>query len=103
MGRSIVQAYPTVSRIRCETFLSEFPELQGHFKRFRGQRDTPYTREELRALFDGLDPNGDAAIERLHEVGVVAPEGNKDIAVAETFTIPRLYRSGLGLQILARP
>lgn len=102
-GRAIVEAYPGVSRIRCETFLSEFPDLQAHFRRFRGQRDAPFERAELHALFDGLDPSGDQAIEKLYEVGVLGVVGGKDVSVAERFEVPRLYRSGLGLQIIARP
>lgn len=102
-GRSIVHAYPRVSAIRCETFLSEFPSLQAHFKRFRGQRDAPFTRQDLHTLFEGLTPDGNEAIEQLHEVGVLGATGGKDVAIAEAFEVPRLYRAGLGLQILARP
>jgi hypothetical protein len=102
-GRAVVDAYTEVSRIRCETFLSEFPELRQHINRFRGQHDSPFTREELDRLFEGLEPAGLEAIERLHEVGVLSPAGGRDAAVADRFDVPRLYKSGLGLQIIARP
>lgn len=102
-GRAVVDAYYDVSRIRCETYLTEFPELRTHIKRFRGKRDAPFTRTELLGMFDDLDPAGDEAIERLYEVGVLAPEGRLDFSVAESFVVPRLYRAGLGLQIIARP
>lgn len=58
-GRAIVQVYPRVSEIRCQTFLGEFPGLQSHFRRFRGQRDAPFERAELHKLFEGLEPSGD--------------------------------------------
>lgn len=102
-GRAVVDAYAEVSRIRCETFLSEFPELSQHIRRFRGQHDSPFTRRELDDLMRGLDPSGLPAIERLHEVGVLSPAGGRDVAVADRFEVPRLYKSGLGLQIIARP
>jgi hypothetical protein len=55
-------------------------------------------------MFADLDLHGDDAILRLNEVGVIAPaHKQQDAAVAESFDIPRLYRSGLGLNIIARP
>jgi hypothetical protein len=102
-NRSVVDAYYPVSELRRTTFLSEFPDLEPHFRRFRGQRDVPFQRSALHTLFEGLEPSGDEAIERLHEVGVLAPTGNRDVSVADAFEVPRLYRAGLGLQIIARP
>ena len=69
----------------------------------RGKRDAPFSRKDLREMFDGLDPEPDEAIERLYEVGVLAPEKRLDVSVAQEFEVPRLYRAGLGLQIIARP
>lgn len=54
-------------------------------------------------MFAELDPAGDDAIDSLHEVGIITPLGKQDVAVAESFDVPRLYRAGLGLQIIARP
>lgn len=102
-GRAVVEAYYEVSRIRCETYLSEFPDVRPHIKRFRGKHDAPFERAELTTMFDGLDPPADDAIERLHDIGVLAPLGKQDVSVAEAFDVPRLYRAGLGLQIIARP
>jgi hypothetical protein len=102
-GRSVVDAYYQVSRIRCETYLSEFPHLRAHIRKFRGKHDAPFTRAELLAMFAGLTPEPDEAIDELHEVGVLAPEGRVDASVASSFDIPRLYRAGLGLSIIARP
>jgi hypothetical protein len=102
-GRSVVQAYYEVSRIRCETYLSEFPDVRPHIGRFRGKHDSPFQRDELIEMFEQLDPCGQEAIDRLHEIGVLAPDGKQDIAIAGAFDVPRLYRAGLGLVIRARP
>jgi hypothetical protein len=102
-GRSVVQAYYDVSRIRCETYLSEFPDMSPHIARFRGKHDSPFERDELIQMFEGLDPCNRDAIERLHEIGMLATEGGQDVAVASRFDVPRLYRAGLGLEIRARP
>jgi hypothetical protein len=102
-GRSVVDAYYRVSETRCQTFLSEFPRLAPHFRRFRGQPDNPYSRATLHELFEGLDPAGDEAIDMLHDVGVLSPVGGRDVSVAESFEVPRLYKAGLGIRIIARP
>jgi hypothetical protein len=103
-GRAVVDAYYEVSRVRCQTYLTEFRDLKEHVKRFRGKHDAPFTRSELIDLFADLDLHGDDAILRLNEVGVIAPaHKQQDAAVAASFDIPRLYRSGLGLNIIARP
>jgi hypothetical protein len=102
-GRSVIQAYHEVSRIRCETYLSEFPDVTTHIGRFRGKHDSPYGKEELVQMFEDLDPCGLQAIERLHEIGMLGTDGGQDVSVASQFVIPRLYRSGLGLDIRARP
>jgi hypothetical protein len=102
-GRAVVEAYYVVSKIRCETYLSEFPELRDHIKRFRGKHDGSFTRDELEEMFTGCELCGGDAIERLHEVGVLQPERHEDASVAKSFEVPRLYRAGLGLNIVARP
>jgi len=95
-ARALRDAYPELSRIRCETFLSEFPELQQHFKRFRGKTSAHFHREELVRLMRGLRPSGEHMVEGLYEVGVIAPIDG-DVSVANTFEVPVLYRAGLGL------
>jgi hypothetical protein len=102
-GRSVVEAYYEVSRIRCQTYLSEFPDLRPHIRQFQGKHDAPFERAELLEMFESLNPAGDGAIDRLHDIGVLAPLGKQDVAVATRFDIPRLYRAGLGLSIIARP
>jgi hypothetical protein len=102
-GRAVVDAYYVVSKVRCETYLSEFPELTEHIKRFRGKHDAPFERQELEAMFHGCRLDGQAAIDRLYEAGVISPEGKHDVSIATTFDVPRLYRAGLGLNIIARP
>jgi energy-coupling factor transporter ATP-binding protein EcfA2 len=101
-GRSVVDAYYDVSKNRREDFLAEFPGLKEHFKRFRGRHDSPFQRSELEEMFAGLEPSGEDAIERLVEIGVLGT-GRKDVSTADEFDVPRLYRAGLGLQIIARP
>lgn len=95
-GKALRDAYPEVSRIRCETFLSEFPELQQHFKRFRGRTTARFHREELVRLMRNLQPSGEHMLEALYEVGVIAPIAG-DVSTANAFEVPLLYRSGLGL------
>ena len=103
-GRAVVDAYYDVSRVRCQTYLSEFRDLKDHVKKFRGKHDAPFTRGELVDMFADLDLHGDDAILRLDEIGLIAPaHKQQDAAVAESFDIPRLYRAGLGLNIIARP
>jgi hypothetical protein len=102
-GRAVVEAYYEVSRIRCQTYLSEFPELRSHIRQFQGKHDAPFTRDELLAMFTSVEPSGDEAIDRLHDVGVLAPLNKQDVSIASSFDVPRLYRAGLGLSIIARP
>lgn len=99
VGRTAIRdAYLQVSRIRCETFLSEFPELRDHFRRFRGKRSARFHREEVKRLMRGLTPSEDRAVEALHEVGVIAPiDGH--VSSARFFEVPLLYRHGLGLKL----
>jgi hypothetical protein len=102
-GRAVVEAYYEVSKVRCQTYLSEFPELRPHIRQFQGKHDAPFTRDELLAMFTGLEPTGDEAIDRMHDVGVLAPLNKQDVSIASSFDVPRLYRAGLGLNIIARP
>lgn len=100
-GSSIKEAYYIVSKIKCETYLSEFPHLEKHFERFQGKDSAKFTRKELSSLLKGLNPSKDEAIKELYEAGILLPKGN--IANASSFEIPRLFRSGLGLTLRGRP
>jgi hypothetical protein len=103
-GGAMVEAYYDVSRNRYhDVLVGEFPELVQHFLRFRGRHDSPYQRAELLEMFSDLSPSGTDALEALSDAGVLRPTGNRDVAVAYGFDVPRLYRAGLGLRIHGRP
>lgn len=94
---AVAAAYPGVSAMRCNSFLSEFPHLEQHFRRFRGERADIFSRTHLLELFEGLAPRGSDAIEELWDVGVLRPTDGRDVSVATAFEVPPLYASGLGL------
>jgi hypothetical protein len=96
-AEAVAAAYPGISKMRCEAFLSEFPHLQPHFHRFRGAPAGNFTRTALEDLLDGLDPSGADAIDQLWDVGVLRPTDGLDVSVARSFEVPLLYSSGLGL------
>ena len=83
-------------------FLSEFPDLKNHFRRFANQTTASFSRSELFALMDGLSPSGEDLLEQLHGIGLVRPD-REPLVNATQFEIPRLYRKGLGLVISGRP
>ena len=96
-ARAIREAFEEVSLYRCETYLNaEFPHLARHIDVFRGNDASTYTRAELHRLFEGLGPSGNQAIRMLTDVGLLGPVGG-NVDAAERFTIPLLYRSGLGI------
>ena len=96
-SKALRQAFDAVSAYRCDTYLNaEFPHLARHFDVFRGKKSPTFTREDLHALFEGLEPAGDDAIRAVYDVGLVSPTG-KNIDSANRFEIPLLYRSGLGV------
>ena len=64
-GRAIKRAFNKVSTTKCDTYLSEFPELREHFDRFSGKDAAKYSREELIEMMDGLEPSGDEMIRAL--------------------------------------
>ncbi|MCR5440450.1 MAG: hypothetical protein K6F01_13640 [Selenomonas sp.] len=99
---SIKNAYISVSKIKCDTYLSEFPDLKEHFMRFQGQITYKYTRDSLAQLMNGLSPNKDEMIRQLYEAGVLKPIGNKTLFSANNFEIPKLFRQGLQLQLKGR-
>jgi hypothetical protein len=100
-GKAVRTAYPVVSRIRCETFLSEFPELEHHFKRFRGQTTARFHRNQLERVMRNLTPAGEAMLEALADVGVLAPVDGP-VSTAKQFEVPLVYRPGLGLRLRGR-
>ena len=95
---AIRKAYPEVSRLRCETFLAEFPQLRGHFNRFNAKTTARFHRLELDRLMKGLRPSGNAMIDALCDVGVIEPvDAYRD--EAQQFEVPLLYRPGLKLKL----
>lgn len=61
-GNAIRKAFGKVSVIKCDTYLSEFPQLRNHFERFGGRDTARYTREEIGKLMSGLELKGDDMI-----------------------------------------
>jgi hypothetical protein len=102
-GSAVKESYYTVSKIRCETYLAEFPNLRKHFRRFAGQSGT-ISKAKLFEIMDGLEPKGEEMIQWLCDiVGVLTPAKNKHWTVADDFEVPRLYRAGLELVLKGRP
>lgn len=99
---SVREAFTKTSEIRCEAFLAEFPDLREHFRRFSGQQTSRFSRDDLLRLMGGLEPSGDALLERLFEIGLVSPDTGR-VLTARSYEVPRLYRTGLGLIIRGRP
>jgi hypothetical protein len=99
---AVREAYPELSRLRCETFLTEFPELENHFRRFLGATTPRFHRAQLERLMSGLSPHGEEMLEALYEVGVIEPMGGEHFSVAREFEMPLLYRPGLGLRLRGR-
>ncbi len=95
-GQSLVNTYAGLSTSRCESYLTEFPDLEEHFARFQGQEGPQFTRAQLTKLMAGLSPSQVEMLRALDEVGVVTPM-NGNVAVARSFEVPMLYRRGLGL------
>lgn len=103
IGREAVrEAFAEVSRLRCTTYLAEFPYLRSHFRRFEGKTSAEFTRTDMDEMMTGLDLSGTEMLRALHEVGLLRPvDGNE--STATRFEVPRLYRQGLGLVIRGRP
>ena len=102
-GEAVRKAYPVVSRLRCETFLAEFPELREHFQRFRGQTTPRFHRAQLEGVvMKDLEPSGKEMVEALCEAGVIQPADGQHRGVANEFDVPLLYRPGLGLLLRGR-
>ncbi|WP_302557444.1 P-loop ATPase, Sll1717 family [Holdemania filiformis] len=101
-GNSIKKAFNKVSITKCDTYLSEFPSLRKHFNQFRGKDTARYTRDELCALMDGLEPKGDDMIRALYETGMLEAQHGRESSDS-SFEIPKLFRMGLGLVVRGRP
>lgn len=101
-GRAIKRAFNKVSTTKCDTYLSEFPELREHFDRFSGKDAAKYSREELIEMMDGLEPSGDEMIRALYETGVLEAQHGKG-ASDSSYEVPKLFRFGLGLVLRGRP
>lgn len=96
--RAINAAFIEVSKYRCDTFLyAEFPHLKNHFDHFRGLTKTTVNREELFTMFSNLTPSGSNAIRAIYETGLLQPVGKNNVDSCLKFTIPPLYKSGLGI------
>src|SRR2546430_14483707 len=54
--RAFTYAFTYVSVERVSGYLAEFPGVQEHLSRFRGQVTATFTREVLDALMAGLEP-----------------------------------------------
>lgn len=96
--KAVKAAFIEVSKYRCDTFLyAEFPHLKNHFDHFKGLTKTTLSREELFTMFSNLTPSGANAIRAIYETGLLQPLGNKNVDACLKFTIPPLYKSGLGI------
>ncbi|MDI6802239.1 MAG: hypothetical protein QME58_00120 [Bacteroidota bacterium] len=96
--KAIKEAFSEVSKYRCDTFLyAEFPHLKNHFNQFKGLTKILISREELYTMFNGLTPSGANAVRAIYETGLLQPIGNKNVDACLKFTIPPLYKSGLGI------
>lgn len=94
---ALKEAFAMISAYRCDTYLySEFPHLSKHFDVFRGSDTHVFHREQLLMLFEPLSPKGDEAIRAVHDAGLLTPMGN-NVDSSRKFTIPLLYRKGLGI------
>jgi len=98
---SVRDAFTFVSEERVSSYLAEFPDVEDHLRRFRGQVTGTFMRAELDVLMEGLEPSGIAMLDRLFEIGVLKPLSGTTVTAAE-FEVPRLYRVGLGLVIRGR-
>lgn len=102
-GLSIRNAFEKVSKVKVQSYLSEFSDLSKHFERFAGQQTAVYSQEELIKLMQGLRPEGEDMIKQLHETGVIAYSSGQILTKDSKIIVPRLFRNGLGISTLGRP
>lgn len=98
---AVREAFTLVSTERASSYLAEFPDVEPHLKRFRGEQTSSFARDELARLMTGLQPYDVDLYDRLYEIGVLEPVKGTTVT-AGSFEIPRLYRVGLGLVIRGR-
>jgi hypothetical protein len=98
---AVRNAFTFVSTERVSSYLAEFPDVEEHLKRFRGQQTAIFPRSDLESLMEGLQPSGVQLFDRLFEIGVLEPLQGTTVTAAR-FEVPRLYRVGLGLVIRGR-
>ena len=101
-GNAIRKAFGRVSVTKCDTYLSEFPQLRLHFERFRGRDTAKYTREEIGGMMSGFEPKGDDMIRALYETGMLEAQNGRG-AADSSFEVPKLFRIGLGMVLRGRP
>lgn len=102
-GNAIKHAFTEVSKVKVESYLSEFPHLQKHFERFNGKQSATFTQKELIDIMAGLEPSGEDMIKQLHETGVISYSTENALTSQTILAIPRLFRIGLGIVLPGRP
>lgn len=102
-GMAIRNAFSHVSQVKVQSYLSEFDSLSKHFERFMGLQTADFTQAELIKLMDGLQPAGEEMIKQLHETGVIAYSTGQVLTSDTKISVPRLFRSGLGIITMGRP
>ena len=102
-GNAIKHSFAEVSKVKVESYLSEFSHLQKHFERFNGKQTATFTQSELIDIMAGLEPSGEEMIKQLHETGVISYSTQNALTSQTTLTIPRLFRIGLGIVMPGRP
>jgi hypothetical protein len=97
-SRTIKSAFEEVSKYRCDTYLyAEFPHLSNHFDKFKGKEKDKISRTELLDMFSNVTPAGNEAIRVVYETGLLKSSENKNVEACKMFTVPYLYKSGLGI------
>lgn len=94
-GLSIRNAFSSVSKVKVQSYLSEFSTLSKHFERFSGLQSADFSQEELIQLMNGLLPEGEEMIRQLHETGVIAYSSGEILTKDTKISVPRLFRNGL--------
>lgn len=102
-GISIRNAFSSVSKVKVQSYLSEFEHLSKHFERFTGQQTAEFSQDEIIQLMAGLQPEGEEMIRQLHETGVIAYSSGEILTQNSKIIVPRLFRSGLGIITMGRP
>lgn len=102
-GLAVRNAFPYVSKVKVQSYLSEFTTLSKHFERFSGLQNAEFSQEELIQLMEGLKPEGEEMIRQLHETGVISYSTGEILTRDSKIAVPRLFRSGLGIVTMGRP